>query len=133
MKRCRLILLCTLFAGASGTVFAHSGGYGHHGHHHGRSRTHVGVVISPSIGWSWHYPGAYAYPTYAYPPYYYPYSAPVVVVPSAPTTYIQQAPPEEPIPAASDWYYYCRKPEGYYPYVRQCPGGWQRIPTQPQQ
>ncbi|TCS32606.1 hypothetical protein EDC30_12130 [Paucimonas lemoignei] len=135
MKRCSLILFFALVAGASADAFAHSGG---HGHPHGRSRAHVGVYVGPSVGWSWHYPGAYAYPGYAYPsysPYYYPYSPPVVVVPSAPTTYIERSQPEESLapPSAGDWYYYCRKPEGYYPYVRQCPGGWQRVPAQPQQ
>jgi hypothetical protein len=95
------------------------------------------------VGWNWYSPGPYAYPSYAYPPYYsyysyysyyYPYSPPVVVVPAAPSTYIEQQNPEaaQAAPASNDWYY-CRKPEGYYPYVRQCPGGWQRVPAQPQQ
>jgi hypothetical protein len=33
-------------------------------------------------------------------------------------------------PQAASWYY-CRKPDGYYPYVKACPGGWQTVPAQP--
>lgn len=134
MKRRSLILFCALVAGVSGAACAHSGG---HGHHHGRTRAHVGVYFGPSIGWNGYYPRSYgypsyAYPSYAYPPYYYPYSPPVVVVPASPPTYIERSQPEEQAPPANDWFY-CSKPEGYYPYVRQCPGGWQRVPAQPQQ
>jgi hypothetical protein len=35
-----------------------------------------------------------------------------------------------PVPPAA-YYYYCVKPEGYYPYVRACSGGWQRLPAKP--
>ncbi len=44
--------------------------------------------------------------------------APPVVVQSSPTTYIQQE------PAAPAYWYYCQNPQGYYPYVTQCLGGW---------
>jgi serine protease Do len=29
------------------------------------------------------------------------------------------------------YYYHCARPEGYYPYVKACPGGWERVPTEP--
>ena len=32
-------------------------------------------------------------------------------------------------PAAdAGWWYYCDQSSGYYPYVRECPTGWQRVP-----
>src|SRR5205823_3043111 len=99
------------------------------------SHANFGLYITPSFGWNGYYPGPYAYPGYAYSPYYYPYSPPVVAAPSGPTTYIERSEPQEqaaPMTGQNDWYY-CRKPEGYYPYVRQCPGGWQRVPSKPPQ
>jgi hypothetical protein len=55
-----------------------------------------------------------------------------VVAPSAPPTYLQQA-PQAQVPA-ENWWYYCADAKGYYPYVRECPGGWQRVsPTPPSQ
>jgi hypothetical protein len=30
------------------------------------------------------------------------------------------------------YWYYCRDPEGYYPYVTKCPSGWAKVaPTPP--
>ena len=64
-------------------------------------------------------------PYYAYPPV-------VSTVPVAPPVYIQQAAPQ-PVPQPqADYWHYCRNPEGYYPYVKECPGGWQQVaPTPP--
>lgn len=32
----------------------------------------------------------------------------------------------------SQWWYFCKTPEGYYPYVRECPSGWEKVsPTPP--
>jgi hypothetical protein len=59
-------------------------------------------------------------------PYYYP--APAAVV-QQPPVYVQPAPPpEEP-----QYWYYCQSPQGYYPYVKQCPKGWMKVvpPTTP--
>ena len=67
---------------------------------------------------------------YPYP--YYPYYPPAVVVqPAPPTTYIEQAAPEAAEPAAGYWYY-CAASKTYYPYVKDCPAGWQRVAPQPQ-
>ena len=71
------------------------------------------------------------FPAYTYP-YYYPYySPPVVVAPPPPPVYIEQsAPPAQ----GGNYWYHCNDPEGYYPYVQSCPGGWQAIvPTPPPQ
>jgi hypothetical protein len=134
MKCFRSILVLMLLAGsvASSSAWAYGGhgGGGFHGGFHGgyhggfyHGGPRVGIVIGGPGYWG--YPDAYDYPPYAYPP--------VVVAPSAPPTYIEQGEPAEQAPAAqqsNDWYY-CSKPEGYYPYVKQCPGGWQRVAPQP--
>jgi hypothetical protein len=109
---------------AAMTVLASAPARADHGHYHGGAR--VGVVIG-TPGY-WRYPDPYFYPPYPY--YSYP---PVVLTPAEPPTYIQQAPaPQQQAQPSNDWYY-CRKPEGYYPYVKQCPGGWQRVSPQPPQ
>jgi hypothetical protein len=99
----------------------------YHGGYHGGPRVGVGVVIGG--------PGYYPYrDPFFYPPYPYPYPyPPVVVAPAEPPVYIEQRQFEQAPPQAqpsNDWFY-CRKPEGYYPYVKQCPGGWQRVAPQP--
>jgi hypothetical protein len=32
-------------------------------------------------------------------------------------------------PYASQTWYYCSNPSGYYPYVAQCDTGWQTVPA----
>lgn len=140
MKRFQFIFVALLIAvtgaGALNDAAARPG------HHHGRSRTHVGVYVGPAIGWSWqYYPAPYAYAPYTYPPYgyapyppsYYPHYPPAIVLePAGPSSYIEQAPPgqQQAQPAPNDWFY-CKKPEGYYPHVKRCPRGWERVPAQP--
>ena len=93
------------------------------GHHvGGRGRAHVGVFIGAPLLWPY-YPGPY-YPGSYYPgPYYYP---PAVAVPSSPPVYVEQ----EPLSPQQYWYF-CNRPQGYYPYVKQCPSGWQQVMPQP--
>ncbi len=55
-------------------------------------------------------------------PPYYAYPAPPVVVQSPPV-YEQPA----PAPQASAYWYYCQNPQGYYPYIQQCPTGWLQV------
>lgn len=81
---------------------------------HGHAR--IGVVI-----------GAPFYP-WAYAPYYPPYYPPVVVQQAAPPVYVEQAPAAA---AASNTWYYCAAAGAYYPYVKDCAGGWQAVPAQP--
>jgi hypothetical protein len=111
----------------------HGGYYGHGGHggYYGHSNVGVGVVIDPF--WFGFGPGYYARPYY-YPPYYYsPYYYPPAVVsaPAEPPVYIERGEAVEPAPQASPSWYYCADPQGYYPYVKQCPGGWQAVAPQP--
>jgi hypothetical protein len=85
----------------------------------GRARVTVGV----GYGWGW---GPYWGPWYYPPPYYY---SPVVIE-QGPTTYIEQASPQAPVDQ-TNWWYYCDQSRGYYPYVKECPGGWMRVPPTP--
>ena len=93
------------------------------GHYHGR--VGVGVVVGPYWG-PWHYPAPYYYPPYYYPPYY----PPVVIERPAPPVYIEQSPPAETV-AKSDYWYYCQSKGGYYPFVKECPDGWQKVLPRP--
>ena len=77
----------------------------HHGHHDGR------------LGWWWIVGGVwylYNAPVYPYPD---PYLPPQVVLP--------------PAPPASQFWYYCPNPPGYYPYVPECRYPWERVPARP--
>ena len=130
MKMTRAIpylLFVVLGVAAGGSSLAqghgrHAAARAHVGHvsraGHGGIRIHLGFpVFGP-----WYYPGPRYYP------YYYP---PVVVVPASPAVYVEQADSAAtPAPAQPDWFY-CAEAGGYYPYVQQCPGGWQRVPSQP--
>jgi hypothetical protein len=78
---------------------------------------------------------------YAPPPYYYGYGPsyygpPVVVSPPAPPVYIEQTPaplaaPQQAAPAPASSWYYCADSRSYYPYVKECPGGWQQVAPAP--
>jgi len=107
---------------------------------------HVGVGVyfpswsfyypyGPSYYPSWPYYGAsyYGAPYYGYPYYDYPYYAyppAVVTVPSSPPTYVEQ-PQRAPDPDGQRYWYWCGEPQGYYPTVRECPGGWTPVAPQP--
>ena len=108
---------------------------------HGRSRGRVGVgvhigVPGPIFWGPRHFYGGPRYywggPSYYYPPAYY-YGQPAIV--EEPPVYIERG-TSDPAPAAAqpgaapEWYF-CAEPEGYYPYVNQCPGGWRKVPAQP--
>lgn len=107
---------------------------------------HGGHFDHFSFGINLGYPGFYGgYGGYGYyDPFFYPpfYGAPPIVVPAAPPVIVSPTPPvyiqqQESPPATQSqthYWYYCTNPEGYYPYVKQCPGGWQRVdPTPPTQ
>lgn len=107
---------------------------GHRGFRHGGP--HIGVYVGPGFygpGWGPYYPRPYYVP----PPYPYPYYPPVVVTPApaAPPVYIEQAPQQSAAPQSADsgYWYYCAPSEGYYPYVKECPSGWQKVAPQPAQ
>jgi len=126
-----LLLVLAVLASTAVPGYAQHGGGGWHGHGgwHGGwwgPRVFIGAGFAAPFGW-------YPYPYYGYPyPYAYPYaygypvySPPAVV--GSPQTYIQQEAP------AQQYWYYCQSAQGYYPYVRECPGGWQQVAPQPPQ
>jgi hypothetical protein len=95
--------------------------YGHHGHWGGHAHGWGGHPAhwnfgfywgGPLWGWPW---GPYGY----YPP-------PPVYVPQQPPVYVQPQEPQEPA-----YWYYCQDPQGYYPYVQNCPGGWMKVVPNP--
>jgi hypothetical protein len=92
----------------------------------------VAVFIAPGIVVPfWPYWAPHWAP-YAYP-YGYPYPYPPVVVAPPPQVYGQPSPPVPVQPPPPSSWYYCEHPQGYYPYVQQCPGGWRPVaPTPPQ-
>jgi len=49
------------------------------------------------------------------------------------TVSTQQPAPDAatPPPPGTQWWYLCASPRGAYPYVRECPGGWERVPAVP--
>lgn len=114
----------------------HGHGHGHHGHgHHGHRHSHLNFGITmggfaPSFYGSSFYPysySAYSGPFFAPPRYRYP---PAVIAPVTPPVYIQR----EQIAAAqsqTNYWHYCRNPEGYYPTVKNCPEGWIQVAPQP--
>lgn len=111
-----------LLACASGMSLADRG----HGRHVRHADVGVGIVFSPYWYDPWYYPRSYYYP------YYYPYYPPAVVtVPATPPVYIEREADSATAPEASAYWYYCTKPQGYYPYVKECPGGWQAVAPQP--
>ena len=86
-------------------VYAHGGGFV-------RGSIWIGPV------WPWWGWGAPAYPYY--------YAEPPVMQQEAPI-YEQQAPIEE----QQSYWYFCPESKAYYPYVKQCPGGWMKVVPTP--
>jgi len=97
-----------------------------------------GPRVGVYVGAPWYGPAFYPPPVY-YPPY--PYGA-VVVVPSTPATYVERvivepqtatANPSTPsAPMQTQWWYYCKDSQSYYPQVQQCSSPWQLVAPQPQ-
>lgn len=131
LKLVPVFLLLVFGAVASPSAMAqrhgHSSGYGHSYGYGWGGGPRFGVSIGFPLFWPGYYPGYYPY---AYPGPAYAYPGPAVVPPAG---YIEQSTPQTaPAPAQpqGDWYY-CATSNAYYPYVRECPGGWQRVPSIP--
>lgn len=89
-------------------------------HWHGHPAVRLGIYL----GDPWFYPYPYPY----WPRVYVP---PVVVTPPPPPVYIEQR-PVAPMLEPGFWYY-CGEARAYYPYVKECPGPWQKVAPQPPQ
>jgi hypothetical protein len=109
MKR---VIAFLVLAALSGAALAHG--------HRGGPRVSFGLHFGVPIFHPW-------YPAYYYPPAYYPV-APIVVQPPSPPVYVERS---DVVPEGAGTWYFCRESNTYYPYVKQCPGGWTRVPAQP--
>lgn len=109
-----IVLLVALLASTS--AWAHRS----HGHRHGHRQAHVGVVIGMPLMAPWHYrtPDYYIYP-------------PVIASPSPPVYIEQNAEPPAGEQQSNYWWYYCQGAQAYYPYVMECPQGWQLVAPRP--
>lgn len=139
-----LILLTLSLLSASPSAFAWVGGFHHrdigmwrggrwvHGWHGGRA------------GWWWFTAGNwyfYTRPVYPYPDPYVPSTVIIEPQPQSVQPQVVQAPPppqivaQAPAPVAPtpQYWYQCKNPAGYYPYIPSCPGGWTAVPASPPQ
>ncbi|GAC1421336.1 MAG: hypothetical protein NVSMB6_23010 [Burkholderiaceae bacterium] len=145
MKNLRSIsagLMLLTAASASNVVFAHRPGGQHSGYYGGyrggyHSGTRVGVYFgAPFVGFGtpfYGYPGGYGY---AYGPYgYYGPNGPTttIVTQSVPEVYVERGSVLYDGPASDGYWYYCSRPDGYYPYIKECTSSWQKVPSQPAQ
>ncbi len=124
--------------GGRGSGARTGGGHAHHGHNGVVGRVHAhppihfhgvrpwvgGVAIGALIAAPLAYHGYSAY--YGPGPYYYP---PSYYYDNPPAYVEQRIVPIDQAPAS--WWYYCRESNTYYPYVKECPGGWLRVAPVP--
>lgn len=122
-----------------GVGFYRGGGFGHYrgprgfyrGYGYGLGYGFGGYGLGLGLGYG------LGYGIYGYGPSYYAYP-PSITVPAAPMIiYIerqdvpQQNNIQHPAQLQPNYWYYCRAPEGYYPYVKNCPDGWEQVAPQP--
>jgi hypothetical protein len=126
MKKITTVILAAVFFMILGSAlpgYAWDHGRGHFGH---RTGVVFGtrIFVGPGFWGPWWYGPAYPYYPYPY------YGAPPAVVQQEPQVYIQQPDAQTQQP---NYWYYCQNPQGYYPHVQQCPGGWMTVvpPTTP--
>ncbi len=128
----------------------HNNGDDHHHHDHNHLTFGIGGYYDPWFwdGYGYYNPGfwgnyygpgfysPYGYRAYGHAdsffrPYYYTYP-PVVTAPSRSPVYIQQQPEPKLAQPKTNYWYYCQYPQGYYPHIKECPGGWTQVAPQPQ-
>jgi hypothetical protein len=106
------LVLAAVLLGVAASGSALAWGHGPH--------VRFGVVLGGPFWW-----GPPYYAPYYPPPYYY--FPPVV---TAPPVYVERGGAHAAARRQTHWYY-CAASRSYYPYVRECPGGWQRVATKP--
>ena len=102
-----LLLFLTLAGLGSSPALAQP----HHGHGHGGHGLSLGLHFGFPFAW-----------------YGYDEAPPVVIAPPAPPVYVER---DDVLEAPQNWWYYCEPARAYYPYVKTCPSGWQRVPPAP--
>lgn len=119
MKKTTLVFMILLALLLAIPWFSYAG-HGHNGH------TRVFIGGSFSFG-----PPAYWGPPAWGPRYYYGapvYYGPPPVIVAQPPWYAQPQPAYvQRGQAESDYWYYCENPQGFYPYIKSCPGGWMKV------
>lgn len=123
-----IIMFCALVLSQSTWASGFRGGFG-------RPFRGGGFALGYGSGFGYGPFGGYGYGPYGggFGPYGfnrfgYMYSPPIVTIPAAPPVYIERAQQQ---PLEPNYWYYCRNPAGYYPYVRECPAGWEKVPPTP--
>jgi hypothetical protein len=104
-------------AGHVGWNMSVGGGYG--GAWHPAAYGPYGPSWGPGWRGNWGYPGAY------YSPYAGYYGPPTVIYAAPPQPLVLAAQPEPAV------WYYCEASGIYYPYVQECPAGWQKQTVTP--
>ncbi len=113
---------------------------------HGRIRG--GVFLNFGVPWPGYWYGPryyYGPPAYYYDDYYYPST--VVIERRPQIEYVEKGDVEArgnanaaqgtataPAPSQvkpTNWWYWCESSQKYYPYVKECQGGFERVPPQP--
>ncbi len=117
MRYLKVVIAIMLVSGAAVSHLAWADRHGH-----GGGRFGIGIVIGPA----WPY-----YPPNYYYPNYYPAYPPNVIIQSPPVYVEQGAPAPPPAQVPENYWYYCSSPQGYYPYIKECPAGWQKVAPQP--
>lgn len=117
-----------------GDGHGHVGGGHRHfrgGHHHRHNHFNLGFGIggynSGFYGSNYGFGYGYRDPFFYGGPYNY---GPTFVVPMTPPVYIQRE-EVQPVQPQTHYWHYCQDADGYYPYVKQCPGGWLLVAPQP--
>lgn len=142
-RRLFAVMFATLFALFTSSGYARDGHWGSHpraphsGKAYGSGNAYYGGKPhyyrsggwGVSIGFPLYWPSYTYWPYYSYPPYYY--SPPLVAAPATPPVYIEQGSDSPMPPADATAWNYCPASKSYYPHVKQCPSGWQRIAPQP--
>ena len=68
-------------------------------------------------GWGW----------WSWPYSYYPaYPVPPIIIERAPII-IERQPPVYLERQLQQYWYWCPNPQGYHPYIEQCPSGWMKV------
>lgn len=103
------------------------------GHGHGWGWGPAGFLLGSVLLYEAFQPRVYYAPQIVYaPPAYAPVAQPYYVQgyasPEAVSPSLAQGPS---VDAGAGWWYFCRNPSGYYPYVKQCNSGWEKISPVP--
>lgn len=136
--RMLMIILAGVLAATPALAQRSHGPYGGHGGSHGHAQVWgpLGFLLGTAVLYSALQPRTVYYePVYVPPPYIPPTTiyleqAPLPPNVSAPPPLAASGPVQEI--RTGQWWYFCKKPADYYPYIRECPTGWEKVsPTPP--